>query len=220
MKILDIPRSGSYAGVTSSHNRAGQYVRNRRTPTNAPSARRTFIRSAFGSAASGYAALTPAQQATWIAAAAGHPITDSLGQSITLTGQQLYVSISTALLNVGAAVTTSPPSSFTVFPATGSTGTFSVATGLSLTLSGHGSASDFLLVAFSKPQSAGVSFNKTFQQNSHQAGNATTLTLTTAAYAAIFGTPAVGQKVFVKLTPVSAAGVTGVPLVLPIVVTA
>lgn len=220
MKILDIPRSGSYAGVTSSHNRAGQYVRNRRTPTNAPTARRTLIRTAFGAAASGYAALTPTQQASWIAAAAGHPITDTLGQSITLTGQQLYVSIQTALANVGATATTSPPSTFAVFSASGSTGTFSVATGLSLTLSGHGASTDFLNVAFSKPQSAGVSFNKTYSQQQHTAGNSTTLTLTTAAYGALFGTPAVGQKVFVKLTPVSSLGVTGVPLVLPIVVTA
>lgn len=219
MKILDIPRSGSYAGVTSSHNRAGQYVRNRRTPTNAPTARRTSIRTAFAAAASGYAALTPTQQASWIAAAAGHPITDSLGQSITLTGQQLYVSVNTALANAGGTVVTSPPSTFAVFSATGSTGTFSVATGLALTLSGHGTAGDFLLTSFSKPQSGGVSFNKTYSQYHVNAGNATTYTLTTAVYGAAFGTPAVGQKVFVKLTPVSSLGVTGTPLVLPIVVT-
>ena len=220
MKILDIPRSGSYAGVTSSHNRAGQYVRNRRTPTNAPTARRTAVRTAFAAAASGYATLTPTEQASWIAAAAGHPITDSLGQTITLTGQQLYVSVNTALANAGGSTTTTPPSDFSVFDVSGDTGTFGVAAGVELTLTGLGTADDFLLVAFSKPQSGGVRFNKTFSQQSVQAGNATTFTLTTAAYSLIFGTPVAGQTVFVKLTPVSEAGVTGTPLVLPIRVTA
>jgi hypothetical protein len=214
MKILDIPRSGSYAGVTSSHNRAGQYVRNRRTPVNTPTPRRTLIRSAFGAAASAYAGLTPAQQAAWIAAAAGHPITDALGQTITLTGQQLYVSVNTALANAGAATVSDPPSDFSVFDPSGDTGVFSLATGVTLTLTGLGDITDFLLVAYSAPRSGGVRFNKTFTQQSVSEGSSTTATLSTADYAVLFGAPVVGQSVFVRLTPVSAAGVTGTPLVL------
>jgi len=219
MKILDVPRSGSYAGVTSSHNRAGQYVRNRRTPTNTPTARRTTIRSAFGAASSGWSSLTDAQRAAWQAAADAHPITDALGQSIKLTGHQLYVSVNTQLVQVGSSPVATPPSDFSVFDLTGSTGTFSVAGGCVLALNGAGGDDDFVLISFSKPLPAGRSSSPTYSQQSVVSGSTTAETITTATYAAIFGTPVAGQKVFVKLTPVSQYGVTGVPLVLAITVT-
>lgn len=220
MKILDIPRSGSIAGTTSSHNRAGQYVRNRRTPTNNPTARRTAVRSAFASASSAYSALTPTQQASWVAAADAHPITDALGQSIKLSGHQLYVAINTALLNANSVSTSTPPPDFSVYSQTGAEALFSLATGLTITLSGLGSASDFALVALSKPLPGGRSFNKTFTQVIVDAGNATTQNFTTAVYSAQFGTPVIGQKVFVKVTPVNQYGVTGVPVIFAAVVTA
>jgi len=219
MKILDIPRSGSYAGVTSSHNRAGQYVRNRRTPTNTPTPRRTAIRAAFGSNSSGWSALTSAEQNAWTAAAAAHPVTDSLGQSITLTGQQLFVSVNTALLNAGSTTVTVPPASFAVFTPTGSTATFDSAVGVAATIVTTGSAADFLLVAFSKPTSAGRTFNKTFSQQQVALGNAATVTVSAATYAALFGAAVAGNAVFMKLTPVSSLGVTGVPLVIRMIVT-
>lgn len=220
MKILDIPRSGSVAGTTSSHNRAGQYVRNRRTPTNNPTARRTTIRAAFGSASATYSGLTPTQQASWISAADAHPITDALGQSIKLTGHQLFVAVQTQLFNVGGPTVTTAPSDFTVYSQTGASAVFSVATGLAVTLTGGGSASDFVTVALSKPLPGGRTFNKTFTQTMNNSGDTATYTLTTAAYGALFGVPAVGQNVFVRITPVSAAGITGVPVIIPVRVTA
>ena len=67
MKILDIPRSGSYAGITSSRNRFGQYVRNRRAPVQPiGTGRRAFIRSAFGNASTSWAGLTAEEQEAWI----------------------------------------------------------------------------------------------------------------------------------------------------------
>jgi hypothetical protein len=218
MKILDIPRSGSVAGTTSSHNRAGQYVRNRRTPTNAPTARRTAIRTAFGSQSSAYSALTPANQLAWIAAAATHPVTDALGQSITLTGHQLFVAINTQLLNCGGTVVTAPPASFSVFSVSGSTASFSVATGIAVTVVTTGLVTDHILFSLSKPVPGGRSFWNTFQQNMIKAGNAATISLSTAGYAAVFGTVVANQRVFMKLTPVAASGVTGVPLVIPVTV--
>lgn len=220
MKILDIPRSGSVAGITSSHNRSGQYVRSRRTPTNAPTPRRTLIRSAFGSNSSGWSALTLTLQLGWIAAAAAHPVTDSLGQSIVLTGQNLFVSVNTQLKNCGAATVTAPPATFAVFTVSGTTGVFSLATGIVLTITTTGGATDHILVAFSKPLPGGRNFWNTFSQYSVAAGNAATVTVSPALYEGAFGTPAIGQNVFCKLTPVSVLGVTGVPLTLILRVTA
>ena len=220
MKILDIPRSGSYAGSTSSHNRAGQYVRSRRTPTNAPSARRTLVRSAMGSASSGYSSLTDAQRAAWAAAADAHPTTDRLGSSIKLTGHQLYVSIYASLVNSGSSMVSTPPSDFSVFSVAGSSLAFSVATGAIVSTTGLGGASDNILIAFSKPVPAGRSFVATFSQLLVALGSATSTTVGTVGYAGVFGSPVVGQKVFARLTPISQYGVKGVPVVVSAVVVA
>jgi len=220
MKILDIPRSGSVAGTTSSHNRAGQYVRNRRTPVNNPTPRRTAIRTAFGAASTQYSFLTPSEQASWTAAADAHPITDSLGQSIKLTGHQMYVSISTQMANVGEASSPSPPPSFAVFSLVGTTGSFGLVAGIQLVFSSSGAATDFILIAFSKPVPGGRTFWKTYSQYATKPGNSINYALSTALYSATFGSPVIGQKVFVRLTPVSQYGVSGVAQILQLVVAA
>lgn len=214
MKVLDVPKSGSMASTTASHNRAGQYLRNRRTPVNpVGTGRRGTIRAAFGAASKAWAGLTPAQQAAWTSYAATSPITDALGQSVTLTGQQMYVAINTQLQNCGSAQSSSPPVSNTVF-ATGVPTFTAVHSGaITLTPTGLGGASDFLLYAFSAPQSSGVSFNKTFWQAGHVAGNSVTPIVVTTAYVAQFGAVTAGQRIFLKVTPVNQYGVTGTPYI-------
>lgn len=216
MKFLGPPSSGSIAGTTSSHNRAGQYTRNRRAPTQpVGTGRRAFMRAAFGSAAAGWGSLTASQQAAWATYGNSHPITDALGQSIKLTGQQAYVQINAQLLNVGSSATATPPAGaaiaapvltvFTVVHGTPPT--------ITITLTASGASTDHILVAFSRPQSGGVSFCKTFWQQTVIVGNATTVTTPGVAYNAQFGSPAIGQRVFIKLTPVNAGGETGVPVI-------
>jgi hypothetical protein len=215
MKFLGAPSSGSIAGTTSSHNRAGQYTRNRRTPVNpVGTGRRATVRAAFGAAAKGYAALTAPQQNLWIAYGQAYPVTDRLGQSIKLTGQQAYIQINASLANVGGAATLVPPLSNAVIAPAFSVLTFVHSTGiLTLTLTPSGSASDFIAIAFSGPKSSGTGFCATFWQQTHVAGNSVGGAAYGTAYAAQFGIPAVGQRVFYKLTPVNQYGVAGVPLI-------
>lgn len=214
MKYLGNPQSGSLAGTTASHNRAGQYLRNRRTPVNVVgTGRRAAIRTYFGTAAKGYAALSATLQAAWTSYAASYPITDALGQSITLTGQQMFVSIATQLQNVGQALPTAPPAS----NATASAGTPTLTAvhsgAITLTPTGLGAATDFMLYAFSAPQSSGTSFCKTFWQAGHVAANSTTAIVATTAYTAQFGSVQAGQRIFYKVTPVNQYGVTGTPYI-------
>ena len=214
MKFLGVPSSGSIAGTTSSHNRAGQYTRNRRSPTQpVGTGRRAAIRTAFGAAAKGYAALTGAQQAAWTAYAAMYPITDSLGQSVVLTGQQMYVAINTQLLNVGAAQSGVPPVSNAVASAGVPTLVVVSSGAITLTPSGLGLAADFQVYSFSAPQSSGTSFCKTFWQAGHVAGNSVAAIVATTVYHTQFGIPAVGNRVFFKVTPVNQYGVTGTPYI-------
>lgn len=211
MKFLDVPQSGSIAGTTHSHNRAGQYTRNRRAPVQPRTARQTTIRAQFGANSSAWASLAAASQGAWVAYADAFPITDSLGQSIKLTGHQMFVTINTNLVNAGLASVTVPPGSNAVFGPAPVVFTFSHTTGGSFTFTAGG-ATDKLLVAYSKPMSPGRSFNRTFTQFASSAANTSPITVTTAAYAAVYGTPAVGQKIFLRVTPVSVLGVAGPPV--------
>jgi hypothetical protein len=214
MKFLGAPSSGSIAGTTSSHNRAGQYTRNRRSPVQpVGTGRRAFIRSSFSSASKGWAGLTAAAQASWIAYAAAHPITDALGQSITLTGQQMYVSIGVQLLNVGSTLPTLVPVSSVVVSQVPTVFTVTHLGVITITLPGTGSASDYLLIAFSAPQSAGVTFCKTFWQQTHIAASSVGAATYGTAYVVQFGTIPAGSKVFLKVTPVNQYGVTGTPVI-------
>jgi len=211
MKFLDVPQSGSVAGTTHSHNRAGQYTRNRRSPVQPRTARQTTIRAQFGSNSSAWAALSSSLQAAWVAFANSFPITDALGQTIKLTGHQMFVAIATNQLNAGITLNTTPPLSNAVFGPAPVTFTFSHTTGGSLAFSVGGS-SDKLLVAYSRPMSAGRSFNRTFTQQSAAAGNTSPITITAAVYAAAFGTPSVGQKIFARVTPINQYGFGGAPV--------
>jgi hypothetical protein len=212
MKILDIPRSGSYAGVTSSHNRAGQYVRNRRSPVQpVGTGRRAFIRAAFGAQSSGYAALTSAQQAAWASYAASHPYVDRLGQSIILTGQNMYVAINTQLVNCGASTVSVPPADSSVWSPSDLAFTATAGTpALSVTWTA-GDAADYLLIAWAKPQSSGRSFVSNYWQEAVEAADGATYNAL-AGFTAQYGALAIGQRLFLKGTPVNQYGVTGVPV--------
>lgn len=215
MKFLDVPQSGSIAGTTHSHNRAGQYTRNRRSPVQpVGTGRRAFIRSRFGNASSAYGALTLSQQAAWQTFADSHPIVDSLGQSIKLTGHQMYVAVNTQLLNCLQAQNPVPPASsatappvVTVFTAVASTGIVTV------TMTASGTSSDFILVAFARPQSGGRTFVSAYWQADVLPGNSVGNATEGAKIVAQFGPLVAGQRLFIKLTPVNQYGYTGTPIV-------
>ena len=104
MKILDVPRSGSYQGVTSSRNRFGQYVRTRATPVNPNSAAQASARSRLSQNSIAWRALTDAQRAGWESLGSQMNRTDSLGQGYTLNGFAAYCSVNNYKLAAGDAV--------------------------------------------------------------------------------------------------------------------
>lgn len=215
MKFLGPPSSGSIAGTTSSHNRAGQYTRNRRSPVQpVGTGRRAVVRGNFGACSSAWAGLASFQQPPWSAFADSHPVTDSLGQAVKLTGHQMYVAVNCNLLNAGAAQSAVPPIATTT-PVLGSVVFTATETGptltLSATLTSTGLAGDYILVAFSAPKGNGISFCKTFWQCSVVAGDSVTISTQGVAYKAQFGLPGSGNKIFFRLTPVNQYGWAGTP---------
>lgn len=84
--------SGSIAGITYSHNRFGNYTRMRVTPVNPSSTQQQFVRNAFGALAVIWATtLTTAQRDAWDLYADNVPVLDKLGQSINLTGMNMFI---------------------------------------------------------------------------------------------------------------------------------
>jgi hypothetical protein len=213
MKFVDVPQSGSFAGNTHSHNRAGQYRRNRRAPVQPiGTGRRAFIRSSFGAASTRWGTLTAAQQAAWAAAADSHPYTDRLGQTFKLTGHQMFVAINVQRYNVGATILTVPPTSWDAGVITDPSLTATAGTPtLSVTFSAP-TVTTYVLVSFAPPQSSGRNFVNNFWQSSVESATGSPVDAL-ASFTAQFGALSVGQRIFCKLTPVSTDGVTGTPTI-------
>ena len=101
---------GSIGDNTFSHNRGGDYVRRRVSPTNPNSTRQQTMRTFLGSLAALWASvLTPAERAQWNTWAAQQAKEGPLGNSINLTGINAYVWTNCHLLDAGDARIDVPP---------------------------------------------------------------------------------------------------------------
>lgn len=208
MKILDVPQSGSVAGQTSSRNRFGQYRRSRAIPVNPNTSAQQAARDDFSAASQAWRGLTQAQRDAWAAYAATRPRTNSLGQTIYLTGHQTFVALRSLMAAVGLALPTVPP-----------TGASPVITALSLSdetalgfeamsLPNPVPAATAYQYQTSPPLSAGREFNGDFRTVSIVAA-AGVPELTAATLTTKWGTLAAGQKFFLRVRPVSVAGGEG-----------
>lgn len=91
--------SGSLAGTVFSHNKGGQYVRNRSTPTNPNTPQQQLIRGLVGGLSNLWTnTLTAAQRAAWDTYAENVTLLNALGEPINVTGLNMYVRSNTARL--------------------------------------------------------------------------------------------------------------------------
>jgi len=83
--------SGSLGGTVYSHNRGGQYIRNRSTPTNPASAQQQVVRNALSALSNAWVnLLTDAQRTAWDVYAANTPLTNRVGDLINVGGLGMY----------------------------------------------------------------------------------------------------------------------------------
>lgn len=107
--------SGSEAGRTYARNKGGAYIRNRTTPLNPNSTFQQTVRARVNTLSKAWGGtLTNAQRDSWIAFSAANPITDVFGESLQLTGAQMYLRLNARLDEVGATLLTSPPANLVV----------------------------------------------------------------------------------------------------------
>ena len=198
MKILDVPQSGSAAGMTSSRNRFGQYRRTRATPVNPRSNNQGATRSRMSANAALWRTLTGAQRAGWMDLGLSMVRSDALGQSYTLTGFQAFCSVNNKLASAGAAGVTAAPALIT--PTALLTGTLTATTAtLSLAFTTTPLGAGVKLQVFASPQrSAGRAFEGDFRQLFVSAAAAASPSDLFAAYSAKFGAPVLGNRIFVS----------------------
>lgn len=93
--------SGSMADVVFSHNKGGSYVRRRSVPTNPNSSRQQLVRTSLANVSSSWSGnLEQGERDAWNVYAQTHPVTDNLGQEISLTGHQWFVRLNQRALQI------------------------------------------------------------------------------------------------------------------------
>lgn len=199
VKILDVPRSGSYQGITSSRNRNGQYVRTRATPVNPNSTQQGVVRARMSANAAAWRALTGAQRAGWTDLGLSMNRTDSLGQNYNLTGFQAYCSVNNNNVAAGNAVVADAIALVT--PPALLTATITLtAAAFSIAYTATPLAAGTRLFTFASPQrSAGRTFESDLRLLAVSAAAAASPANVYAAYVAKFGVPIVGNRIFLAL---------------------
>lgn len=217
---------GKIAATVFSRNRGGAVIRNRIKPINRRSVGQSTRRQTLGSLASGWRGLTQTQRDSWNAAAQNFPVQDTLGQTIFLSGEQLYVRFNANLILIGEAqITTAPsPFAFAVYTAT-------------LTAEDDTVAASFDIAFTPDPMTAGNTLAAFATRNLSpgiEAPNASDFRFIgmidpadtspkdlVTEYVAEFGNPIAGQKIFLELRPIAtASGQGGTPLRASAIVTA
>lgn len=202
-------------GHVYAKNRSGNYKRTKVTPVNPQTTAQQAQRQLFGSYSAGWRGLTAAQRLSWINAAPSFPVTNIFGQSMTLTGANLYVAFNKNLINAGGAAITSAPSPVAIPTLSINTLVADNSSALlTLLINTATVPTGFALMVFATPL---IGPGQYFVKNKYRmlgvfSATANLVTLS-SAWIAKNGTLTVGQKVFVKCFLVSTVtGQAGVPV--------
>lgn len=204
--------SGSLKGMTASHNRGGSYLRGRAIPTNPSTAKQSVVRGALRTLVNAWTSvLTALQRSQWKTYADNTPKTDTLGDSLLMTGQQAYIRGNAARIQASLPTIPTGPTTYDFGSFTPPTLTLTASsTTASLVYQGgaapdtwatEGTSSQMLLYT-SPPQNGSKNFYKgPFQFAGKINGTASPATITLPIAAGIAGT-----KTFFKVTVVRSDG--------------
>lgn len=199
MKVLKDPQSGSLGGITAARNRFGQYERQRSMPVQPRTTAQVAARTRLSDVSALWRGLTEAERAAWNSFAGSFTITNSLGQTVNLTGAMAYAKINTVNLLIGDAVNDTPPA-LPSFDPLNVTALVADSSPQDLALTGTSPAAGTKYMVYAAaPASAGRSFIGNFRYletfTAATAGEFDILTTYTAKFGAI---PA-GKKIAVKV---------------------
>ena len=195
---------GSVNGTVYSRGIGGLYMKNRVSPLNPQTAKQSAVRSRLAALASAWRGLTDGQRKSFAAQVDNYPATNRLGETYTPSGYQLYMTLNSNLLNAEASSISAPLAPAAFVPNGINTLSMVLTAGAistgSLTLDDTTGAAEKTIIEMTGALSAGISSPSggLFRLVSVGAAADDTFDIATA-YAAIFGVPAVGSKVFVKV---------------------
>lgn len=196
---------GAINGTVFSRNASGAYARNKTAPTNANTPSQVAARSRFQSLTTGWRGLTDAQRQSFNEAAPNFPQSNVLGETVILTGQQLYMKLNGNILATGGALITSAPAPVVMPGATGGVDTLSTSV-MDLEMSAELPADYNYVIEASAPVSAGVSKSNSVRFKSLGAYGVDANLDLNDAYNTAFGARSAGQKVFFRVYIVSPRG--------------
>ena len=125
------PMRGSIGANVFTHNKGGDCVRLRTTPTNPNTSRQQVTRAILGTFATLWdTGLSQDQRDAWDVYASEHPIINSLGKEIYITGLAWFVKCNARLMDAGATTLGDPP----VYGAPSALASMSVAVSAATTL--------------------------------------------------------------------------------------
>lgn len=188
-------------------------------PTQPMSAAQVAVRASLSSLSVGWRSLDNGTQDAWRSYASSHPRTDSLGQTVFLTGAQTYIAVNARQLGAGLAVLSAVPID-AVVPTPTVTQAAIGANTLDLTIDAAPGAGSVVQVWASPPLSRGVNFNGDYRLITNTPAPAADDSILTAAdLAAKFGALEATEKFFFRVVVV-AVGNASAPLEFSVVLTA
>lgn len=209
---------GSIGGTVFSKNRYGSYTRNRTIPVNPGSVKQTKIRATMGQVRNAwFSILSAAQRAAWAVYAANVEVQNRLGESIKLTGWNMFARTNSSLLYNNLDIVEDAPTDFSLAEAdatlaiTVSEATQLISVAFDDDLDWVDETGSHLIIYASRPQNPTVNFFKgPYQVAGKVSGDGTTPPTSPTTMAVPFAVVA-GQKVFAQARIVRADGRLSAP---------
>lgn len=181
-------------------------IRGMKVPALVQNAKTAGVRNSFATFSSGWNGLTDDERLTWLSTTSFKAI-DRFGRSFNLTGKNLFISLNQNLASIGLPQINNAPLPQAVLSPTSLDVTISVGgTSVLLTFTPTPVPADTRWIVFA---TAGKSLGTSRPGRSQykqiaviNSGLASPRNMWTE-YLAVFGTPVVGTRVFIRLTPVS-----------------
>jgi len=112
-KVLDPLHSGEargrLGGLVYNTSRGNKYVKQFTSPTRRRTAAQMLVRAVLSTCSRAWQLLSTANRTAWAAWAAAHPRVDWTGSSVSWTGSNAYVALTTLLLKHGFSAVDTPP---------------------------------------------------------------------------------------------------------------
>lgn len=193
---------GKIGGTTYSKNRSGAYAKRKTSPTNRNTTAQSVVRTNFTGLTKAWGSvLSGAQQTEWNNFATLWPRTDVFGNSVKISGQNMFISLGQRALQIGLPYLLDPPADLSVIPIPIDPTSLEV-NPATIQFAQNGAAADAtqLFYIFATPplppgrQPKSSDFRFIASQAGAVAPYPAEVSMT-AAYIAVFGAPSTGSRV-------------------------